>query len=275
MSRFVVAADVMGIPTTQVPVPLLSDLAKFFPADEIVVTYHHATNHVMVKFPGWDAPAVQRLLDELSVETDPAFQGYVTWPGLHGAADGAPAEDAERAGKSNRFIESDFVERDTKETGHRATCDVLGEIREVMEEMTVSQQDKLSRLVCGLKTALAAERMCFDKLFESAPDGYVATDMNSGIQHANGAMYQLLQVKAPHLQGVPLVMFFTPGSQVLVLQRLRLLRTGISERQPFTDIQAKIVLGDEKRASVLVRLIAIKLPDEASSSIRWLIRQTA
>ncbi len=117
MSRFVVAADVMGIPTTQVPVPLLSDLAKFFPADEIVVTYHHATNHVMVKFPGWDAPAVQRLLDELSVETDPAFQGYVTWPGLHGAADGAPAEDAERAGKSNRFIESDFVERDTKETG--------------------------------------------------------------------------------------------------------------------------------------------------------------
>lgn len=289
MNRIIVTADARGDPMAQIPVPLLWDLAKRIPPEKLHVVYQHATNRVQVKFLGCEAPAVQMILDALVADTASGYGGLATWPGLH--ADGreshdAPAEthealeaagfhrrsEAGNAGKADRFAGSASMVSERSVMREPTTGSILTEMREVMAGLAQAQQDRLSRLVCSLKSTLAAERLCFNKLFEAAPDGYLATDFAGSIQHANAAMYELLQVQSPRLEGQSLLMFFTPASRALVLQRLRLLRTGISESQPFTNMQAQFTLCDGRFVSVSMRVIAIRSEDAALSTLRWLIR---
>jgi PAS domain-containing protein len=289
MNRFLVTADAMGVPTAQVPLPLVWNLTKLFPAEKIVVTYHHETNHVLVTFPGWDPPTVQTLLDDLHAATAPLSQGFATWPGLHTPVPETPELPAElreeielaafdrksetgHLGTTDLRIETEAIASAHHESRGPTTGSVLVKMRALMEGLTPTQQDRVAALVFDLITTLAAERLCFRKLFESGPDGYAATDFEGNIKHANAAMQQLLHVSTPHLDGKHLLSFFTPHSKALIQQRLRLLRTGISESQPFTDIQAQITVCEKTTRSVSMRLIAIKSHDPALSTIRWLIR---
>ncbi len=261
MNRFIVTADALGVPSAQVPLSLVWNLAQYFPAEKMVVAYHHETNHVLVNFPGWDAPTVQHILDEIIAAPASVCEGLTAWPRLH-SIDREMDFSATMNSTANTH----------EELQNSTSGSVLAQMRGLMAGMTPDQQDRLSQLVCNLKSTLAAERLCFRKLFEAAPDGYVATDFEGNIQHANQAMHQLLKVKAPHLEGQPMLMFFAPYSKALIQQRLRLLRSGICEIEPYTDMAAQLVLCDENHRTVSMRLIALKSDDAAHSTIRWLIR---
>jgi PAS domain S-box-containing protein len=263
MNRFLVTADDMGAPTAHVPLPMLHSLTKLFPAEKIVLTYHQQTDHVRVTFPGRDPPAVQTILDDLHSTVSPP-QRFAKWPGLHVPAAQPP--------KPNETSESGCNEPPHPQSGTETTGGVLTKLRSAMSTLNALQQDCMAALIFDLMASVAVERHCFAKLFEASPDGYVATDFDGTVQHANKSMYQLLQIDPPHLNGKPLLMFFTPHSKALIQQRLRLLRTGISENQPYTDVQAQLMQRDDERLAVSLRVIAIKSQDSAHSTIRWLIR---
>ncbi|MEI8196395.1 MAG: PAS domain-containing protein [Phycisphaerae bacterium] len=289
MTRLMVTANALGVPTALVPLPLLWYLARRFPTKKIVTAYDHATNQVLVDFPGWEAPAVQYMLDELSTPPTSRYADLATWPGQRSdrhenpracaerrvaleAAWFDPESDAECLETPESGVELDSWADPCRDLRNPTTGSVLAELRTLMTGLTTRQQDQLTDLVGDLKSTLAAERLCFHQLFEAAPDGYAATDLEGNIQHANQALYQWLQVDAPRLDGMPLLMFFTPGSKTLVGQCLKLLSAGDAECQAYADIRAQITLSDDHEMSVSMRLIAIKAPDSAYSTVRWLIR---
>ena len=291
MSRFVVTADAMGVPTVEVPLPLVWDLAQCFHAEEITVAYDHANNHVQVNFPGWDALTVQNILDGASVPGASATEGFASWPGLHSAghvsedvfadrpetpaAMGNQKFNAAPSARTTLFLDPNSSTSDSSASEKLTIGRALADMRAVMEDMTPAQQNRLTELVCGLQATLAAERLCFHKLFEAAPDGYVATDLDGNIQHANAAMHQLLQVPPPALKGKLLPTLFTPGSRILLRQRMRLLRLDTAEIQSCPDFQAHIVASGERRIPVSVRMIGIASEDPGLSTLRWLIRDTS
>jgi PAS domain S-box-containing protein len=292
MTRVMVTANAVGVPTALVPLPMLWYLARRFPTKNIVTAYDHATNRALVNFPGWDAPAVQYVLDELSAPPIGRYAEVAPWPAhssdrhenseapsRRGAAPEPMQVDEESPARSAdawaRGVEPGAPAEACRPGPDPATDGARAQMRALMEGLSALQQERLSDLVCELKSTLAAERLCFHQLFEVAPDGYVATDLDGNIQHANEAMYQWLRLKAPRLEGMPLLMFFTPCSKAVVGQCLRLLSTGAYECQPFAEVHARIALGDEHAMPVSMRLIPIAAADAVRSTIRWLIRDVS
>ena len=174
MSRLIVSADVAGIPTVQIPLPLALDLTQCFRADEIVMAYDYENNHVLVTFPGRDTQTVQKLLDVAHVEASPSYERFAVWPGLHSDvstiqdprfglcyAPNAPASDRSsrpvRPAKTNRFAEAESMARHNKEMQEVTTRKLLAEIRTFIQILTPAQQDTITQLVCSLKTSLAED----------------------------------------------------------------------------------------------------------------------
>lgn len=263
MSRFIVATNDMGIPTAYLPLPFFSRLAERFSTEALSAVYHHDTNHVRVNFPGLDTLSVQRHLDALTATAAPTSAGLATWPGLHSAppnslhhSDGTcPATDA-----------------DTGDVDSPSTASILSRLRPILDTLTPARQSRLTQLVVDLQAALAAERLCLHAFFEASPDALASTDPAGIIQHANPALCHLLQTDAADLEGKSLLIFFSQRSQSPILQRLRLLRTGLSEQEPFTAMDAQLTLPDATQCSVFIRIIAITAPRSPLATIRWLIR---
>lgn len=289
IDRLMVTEDAEGTPMALIPLPLLWYLEKRFPTKRIVTAYDHATNRALVNFPGWDAPAVQYVLDDLSGAAAAAASGVGTGPGrfsyppeltavaagsraMPAAVPADPVNEAIGLDRLGRYDALNFTADDCAPLPVSTTGSVLTDLRHLMDGLTLPQQDQLSHLVFDLKTTLAAERLCFHQLFETAPDGYAVTDLEGNIQHANDAMYQLLQVAAPDLDGMPLPMFFTPSSKTFIQKCLGRLGSGKPNCPPFADIGARITLDNDRELVVAMRLIVIQSSESAPSTIRWLIR---
>ncbi len=274
MSRFVVTPDALGVPVAHVPLPMMWDLAQMISLDTLVVAYQHATNQVLVNFPGADVPTVQHILDELDVSTDLATEAapYEVGPALHSGR---------HAARMTQLGSTDFKNEKPIPAGgapaleeysiNDGTGSVLSRLRNAMRGLTPAQQNNISTLLYKMKTELAVETRCFRALFEAAPDGYVATDLEGTIQHANRSMYNLLRIHAARLEGQLLFKFFTPDSQTLIQRHLRLFQTTLSQTAQVNDLQAQMSLCDAT-VSVALRFIAIKCDDAAYSTIRWLVR---
>ncbi|MGB3201206.1 MAG: PAS domain-containing protein, partial [Nodosilinea sp.] len=98
----------------------------------------------------------------------------------------------------------------------------LKELYFVLEELHTAD-DELNRQNQALSASqfeLDAERQRYQTLFDLAPDGYLVTDQQGKIYHANRAASQLLAVPQPNLVGKPLVVLIDQRDRPQLQQRL-------------------------------------------------------
>ncbi len=100
--------------------------------------------------------------------------------------------------------------------------DALRELYFVLEELQVTDselQQQNQRLIEAQKQ-IDLERQRYRTLFELAPDGYLVTDRQGKIFHANQAAATLLAVPQANLVGKPLIVFVDPADRSQFLAHL-------------------------------------------------------
>ena len=130
----------------------------------------------------------------------------------------------------------------------------------VAEEELRQQNDDL--IVAG--QAVERERQRFVDLFESAPDGYVITNLSGVVCEANAAARGLLRVNARALTGKPLIVFVAPHEK----RRFRSLLARLPQLRKVADWE--IFMQPRQAAVVPVSLTATLV--EGACDIRWTLR---
>jgi len=105
----------------------------------------------------------------------------------------------------------------------------LDQLSDAFEELHVAMEELQERTeeLEALNQSLAAECRRYHDLFDSAPGGYLVTDMNGIIQQANKTAVQLLNMPANrYLVGKPLNLFVAEVVQYDFYAQLSQLRTG-------------------------------------------------
>src|SRR5262245_58339125 len=109
-------------------------------------------------------------------------------------------------------------------------ADVLHELQAALEEVRVADEELAAQNeeLLAAREALEAERHRYQRLFDSAPDGYLATDLGGKILDANRAASELLNTSVKTLAGKPLVVFVSGHDRAAF--RSLLARLGAGER---------------------------------------------
>jgi PAS domain-containing protein len=158
-----------------------------------------------------------------------------------------------------------------QEAGSRIELpNTINRMRALMEVLPRNLQDSLSMLVGQLNAAVNRERSTFQKLFDALPDGYVVTDDQYKIEHANAAAGSLLGIPPLGIYGNSMLDFFCPPSQFLIVQRLRLIAAENGEGGRWTEVPARLMPADKSEVPICLRLLVLR--GDAMPSIRWMMR---
>jgi diguanylate cyclase (GGDEF)-like protein/PAS domain S-box-containing protein len=130
----------------------------------------------------------------------------------------------------------------------------LKELYFVLEELQTADEDiqRQNTKLLAAQQQLEIERQRYRALFELAPDGYLVTDRQGIIHHANQAAADLLAVPQASLMHKPLVVFVEPDDRTQLLAQLTQVQSfetwdmQVSRRHqpPLTVAAAITVIGD-------------------------------
>ncbi|PSR17445.1 hypothetical protein C8255_12645 [filamentous cyanobacterium CCP3] len=143
----------------------------------------------------------------------------------------------------------------------------LKELYFVLEELHTAD-DELNRQNQALSASqfeLTAERQRYQTLFELAPDGYLVTDQQGKIYHANRAASRLLAVDQNRLVGKPLVVLIDPHDRSQLQQRLH---------RPLASTPWEITLTARQAAPLTLAIATTHLHDSRgqATTILWSLR---
>jgi len=98
----------------------------------------------------------------------------------------------------------------------------LKELYFVLEELHAADEElhQQNLALAASRFAVEAERQRYQTLFELAPDGYLVTDKQGKIHHANQAAARLFAVPPDSLEGKPLLVLIDQGDRAEFQQRL-------------------------------------------------------
>ncbi len=133
----------------------------------------------------------------------------------------------------------------------------LSEERQVHNEQLLMAQDRLE-----------LERRRYQDLFDTAPDGYLVTDLYGTIRQANSAAAHLLGVEASRLRRKPLLAFIDPPARRSFRRRLIAGATGVAPGQWDVTIRPRGRPAFEASLSAAV----VPDPESQTSTLRWLMR---
>ncbi len=149
--------------------------------------------------------------------------------------------------------------------------DALHELYFVLEELqaTNSELQQQNKLLLEAQQQVALERQRYRTLFELAPDGYLVTDRQGKIFHANQAAATLLAVPQANLVSKPLIVFVDPADRPQFLARLaRLAQPDDSDQ----DWEVLITRRHEASVAVAITTARVKGDRGQGVALLWSLR---
>lgn len=122
--------------------------------------------------------------------------------------------------------------------------------------------------MAAARQGLELERQRYQELFEFAPDGYLVTSANLGIQEANHAAETLLNVRRDRLVGKPLSIFVASEDR----DAFHLQQQGLGEGQQIKDWEVRLQPRDRKPFPAAIAVSTIYDSQGQVVGWRWLIR---
>jgi PAS domain S-box-containing protein len=155
-------------------------------------------------------------------------------------------------------IERDRVRQCTQQIAQRDRTNQ--ELQTTLEELQVAEEElrQQNEELTATRQLLELERQHYQDLFESAPDGYLVTDVKGNIQQANRAAAALLGVEQDLLAGKPLIVYIAKAdreafqTQLTQLQQIRDWEISLKPRKglPFPVAIAVNSINDERGQQV-------------------------
>jgi PAS domain S-box-containing protein len=92
---------------------------------------------------------------------------------------------------------------------NEVALETIAELLTALEELQVAQEElrRQNEELVATRAEVEAERLKYEDLFESAPDGYLVTDRNGTIRDVNNVASKMLGVERRFLQGKPLISY--------------------------------------------------------------------
>lgn len=147
----------------------------------------------------------------------------------------------------------------------------LEELQLALEELHVTEEElrQQNEELLMARETIELERQRYVELFESAPDGYLVTDLCGTVQEANQVAARLLNIDPKYLVGKPLASFipedFRRGFRSVVNQLPQ-----ISRVQEW-EVQIKGWTGGVFNAALTVEVARCSV-DNKAIALRWLVR---
>ncbi len=183
----------------------------------------------------------------------------------HHLAEVPAAED----GSVNYFVAllQDVTERKRADEALWATAEQLRRALEEVTSLSDERQVHNEQLLMA-QDRLELERRRYEDLFDTAPDGYLVTDLYGTIRQSNSAAAHLLGVEVDRLRQKPLLAFIDPPARRSFRRRLIAGATGVAPGHWDVTIRPR------GRPAFDASLSAAVVPDPESqtSTLRWLMR---
>ncbi|MCC7206464.1 MAG: PAS domain S-box protein [Anaerolineae bacterium] len=150
-------------------------------------------------------------------------------------------------------------------------AETLRALRTLLDDLEVAgaQTEAQAEGLSGVRRRLAWEHQRYTELFDSAPDGYIVTDLWGNILEANHAAAALLGVEQRFLRGKPLRLYFHSDSLSTLYSRLNALqKKGAVERW-----EAALVTRFGKPLDVHLTVVTgMFTVYSKSTELRWLVQ---
>lgn len=164
------------------------------------------------------------------------------------------------------------AQQSAPEDAQRMLVESLEELTTAFAELDTAQEELRSQneLLAAAEFVAVAERDRYRDLFEGAPDGYLVTDKDGVIAHANDAARRLLNVRPLALVNKPLGVFVPPDDKSAFLTRLTVLRQG----DQVWKTTLRLVPRGEGTAprTVDATVVPFKDPETQGRLLRWQLR---
>ena len=153
---------------------------------------------------------------------------------------------------------------------HGGSDEAREQLATALEELHVATEElrQQNEELLASRQAIEAERQRYQDLFDSAPEGYLVTDLNGIIQEANHAATAALDVDQEFLAGKPLLVFVSEEYRKTFHDRLAELRTATGTAQDW-EIGLQPRHGTPFPVSMTVTRIAkgAKAPSDPTSPV--------
>lgn len=154
-------------------------------------------------------------------------------------------------------------------------------LRRNLEEL-LETEDELRRQnerLAEAHQAVESERRRYRELFDSAPDGYVVTDLEGTIQEANSAASSMFQVRRAALPGMPLLLFVAEDEQPAFRTEMARLAARTERSTPVAgqsqaaqDLQVRMRGAAGPPFHVALTVSVVGGEQDKPAGLRWLIR---
>jgi PAS domain S-box-containing protein len=147
----------------------------------------------------------------------------------------------------------------------------LEELQNVFEELNVAEEElrEQNDQLLEAQRALEQERLRYCDLFETAPDGFVVTDMLGTVRQANKAALELLRAPERAVVGKPLIVF-------IAAEERRAFRTLLARLPQLRRIADWEVLMQPRQAAPWPASISVAMVgDGTTPQLRWLLRDVS
>ena len=184
----------------------------------------------------------------------------------------APFEDQVSAAMARVLALREHAEQATDQEARALLSEGLEELATAFEELSVAQEELRvqNESLVEAEAETGAERERYQRLFDDAPSGYLVSDGEGVILHANRAAGDLLNIPPKFLQGKPLTVFVTPVDRTIFLNLLTGLQTGQPGRMRVLRVQPRPEGSDPRVAELTV--VPDLDPRTDSVVLRWQVR---
>ena len=155
---------------------------------------------------------------------------------------------------------------------HELTSKLLSELNSALLELQTTAVEILEQNeeMAASRQTLEEERYRYQELFDSAPDGYLVTDMEGIILDANSAAANLFNVSKSLLIGKPLAIFVRSEEHMTFRTRLAEMRKGtIVQKESWELI---MLSGKQTAFPVSITVGKVISSRGGISELRWLLR---
>ena len=151
--------------------------------------------------------------------------------------------------------------------------ETLQELSTSIEELTVTAEElqQQNDELAATRGLVEADRRHFQELFESAPDGYLVTDMRGIIQEANSNAAKLLHRRQDFLVGKPIFIYIAKEEHASLYEKLARLERG----EALLNWEAVMQPRDGAAFHAALTVSAVRdlsATDQRPVGLRWLIR---
>lgn len=149
---------------------------------------------------------------------------------------------------------------------------VVEELQSAVEELAVvheklcAQNEELVKF----RAAVDFQRSKYSELFQSAPDGYVVTDLCGVVTEANRAFANMVDMPIERIVGKPLETFIAEKWRDHLRQRIEDLSSPSTKAEWHVKIQSRL----KPNFTAAIRMNLIWNQQEHLSGIRWLFRES-